>query len=62
MRFPRFQFWEAVGIIGAMDNEALMKDWSFRRGGQPIMTLPRIGVFRTILLNHLYHHRVVVLV
>ena len=21
------------------------------------MTVPRIGVFRAILLNHLYHHR-----
>jgi len=35
----------------------MMKDWSFRMGGNPIMTIPRIGVFRTMLLNHLYHHR-----
>jgi len=26
-------------------------------GGNPIMTIPRIGVFRTMMLNHLYHHR-----
>jgi hypothetical protein len=26
-------------------------------GGNPIMTIPRIGVYRTMLLNHLYHHR-----
>jgi hypothetical protein len=35
----------------------MMKDWSFNMGGKPIMTVPRIGVFRSILLNHLYHHR-----
>ena len=47
----------AVSSIGAMDDQALLKEWSFRKGGQPIMTLPKIGLFRVILLNHLYHHR-----
>jgi uncharacterized damage-inducible protein DinB len=48
---------QAKANLGATDDAAMMKDWSFKMGGKPIMTLPRIGVYRTILLNHLYHHR-----
>ena len=48
---------QAKTDLAATDDAAMMKDWSFRRGGNPIMNMPRIGVYRTILLNHLYHHR-----
>jgi uncharacterized damage-inducible protein DinB len=48
---------QAKDALRATDDAAMMKDWSFRMGGQPIMTIPRIGLYRTILLNHLYHHR-----
>ena len=48
---------QAKTNLGATDDAAMMKDWSFSMGGRSIMTIPRIGVYRTILLNHLYHHR-----
>jgi len=48
---------QAKADLAATDDAAMMKDWSFKMGGNPIMTVPRIGVFRTMLLNHLYHHR-----
>ncbi len=48
---------QAKTNLGATDDAAMMKDWSFHMGGKPIMTVPRIGVYRSILLNHLYHHR-----
>ena len=48
---------QAKADLAATDDIAMMKTWSFNRGGQPIMTVPRIGVYRSILLNHLYHHR-----
>jgi uncharacterized damage-inducible protein DinB len=48
---------QAKAELAATDDAAMMKDWSFKMGGNPIMTIPRIGVYRTILLNHLYHHR-----
>jgi len=48
---------QAKADLAGTDDAAMMKDWSFKRGGNPIMTIPRIGVFRTMLLNHLYHHR-----
>ena len=48
---------QAKTNLGATDDAAMMKNWSFNRGGKPIMTIPRIGVYRAILFNHLYHHR-----
>src|SRR5271157_4166141 len=48
---------QAKTKLSATDDAAMMKNWSFIRGGHPIMTVPRIGMFRAILLNHLYHHR-----
>ena len=48
---------QAKADLAATDDAAMMKDWSFRMGGNPIMTIPRIGVYRSVLLNHLYHHR-----
>lgn len=43
-------------IAGASD-EALMKNWSLKRGGVTLMTLPKIAVVRSFVLNHLIHHR-----
>jgi uncharacterized damage-inducible protein DinB len=48
---------QAKNVLAGMDDAAMMKSWSFTKGGHPIMTIPRIGLFRTIMLNHLYHHR-----
>ena len=48
---------QAKANLAATDDAAMMADWSFRRGGHAIMTIPRIGVYRSILFNHLYHHR-----
>jgi len=31
--------------------------WSLLRGGTPIFTMPRSHVVRTVILNHLMHHR-----
>lgn len=35
----------------------LMTNWSLLVGGKTVMTVPRAGVVRTIMLNHWYHHR-----
>ena len=48
---------QAKADLAATDDAAMMVNWSFNMGGHPIMTVPRIGVYRSILLNHLYHHR-----
>jgi uncharacterized damage-inducible protein DinB len=43
-------------IAGASD-EHLMKNWTLMRGGQPLMTMPRVAVLRSFCINHLIHHR-----
>lgn len=44
-------------LIAATDDEAFRKVWTFSRGEQTIFALPRAGVLRTLLFNHVIHHR-----
>lgn len=43
--------------LSKMDDARLMQNWSVTRNGQPMMTMPRAGMLRMLLLNHGYHHR-----
>jgi len=45
-----------AAIAGASD-EHLLKPWSLLAGGQVILTMPRIAVLRTWVMNHTIHHR-----
>ncbi len=47
----------AKQILGDLDPQKAASPWKLSKGEQEIFTLPRIGVARTILLNHWYHHR-----
>jgi uncharacterized damage-inducible protein DinB len=40
-----------------MDDAFLLEQWRLTKGGREIMTMPRLAVIRSILVNHLYHHR-----
>jgi uncharacterized damage-inducible protein DinB len=40
-----------------MDDARLTAPWTLTRNGETIMSIPRIGFVRSVLLNHLYHHR-----
>jgi uncharacterized damage-inducible protein DinB len=35
----------------------MMKDWSLLAGGKPIFTMPRVACLRSMIFNHLIHHR-----
>ncbi len=37
--------------------DRLLATWRLRRGDQVLLEMPRSGVIRTMLLNHLIHHR-----
>ena len=43
-------------ITGASD-EHLLKPWSLLSGGNTILTMPRIAVLRSFVMNHAIHHR-----
>ena len=38
-------------------DESMMKDWSLLAGGQVVFTMPRVVVMRSMIFNHLVHHR-----
>jgi uncharacterized damage-inducible protein DinB len=44
-------------VLSQMDDKRLMGTWTLQSQGQVIMTMPRAGVLRSIMLNHSYHHR-----
>lgn len=41
----------------ALDDARAMETWTLRFGNQVAMALPKIGLVRTLMLNHWYHHR-----
>ena len=43
--------------IAAASDEQLMRPWSLLKTGQTIMTMPKIAVLRSFVLNHIIHHR-----
>jgi uncharacterized damage-inducible protein DinB len=45
-----------AALQGASD-EALMAPWSLLSGGKAIFTMPRVAVLRSMIMNHLVHHR-----
>jgi uncharacterized damage-inducible protein DinB len=34
-----------------------MVPWTLLKGGQAMFTLPRVGVLRGMMINHMIHHR-----
>ena len=47
----------ATEALKPLTDKALMETWRLTKGGQLIMEMPRVGVVRTLLLNHVIHHR-----
>ena len=43
-------------LVDRIDGE-LNEPWTLKRGKQDLFTLPRIGILRYFVLNHLIHHR-----
>ncbi len=43
--------------IAATADDEFAKSWSLLSGGQPLITMPKLAVIRTWVLNHTIHHR-----
>jgi uncharacterized damage-inducible protein DinB len=41
----------------AADDDTYLKPWTLRNGEQVVFTLPRVAVIRSMVMNHLIHHR-----
>jgi uncharacterized damage-inducible protein DinB len=47
----------ARATLSTIEDSQMMAPWTVRGNGRVLMTVPRAGVIRSILLNHHYHHR-----
>lgn len=48
---------KAKSIVAATDDAQVMAEWKLTKDGNTILAMPRIALWRSILLNHNYHHR-----
>ena len=48
---------EARAAIANASDEELNTVWSMKWEGKTMLTMPRIGVLRSMVMNHLIHHR-----
>jgi uncharacterized damage-inducible protein DinB len=48
---------KAKAILGSMDDAALGNTWRVVDGDREVMAIPVGALFRSIMLNHWYHHR-----
>ena len=43
--------------LASMSDGDMMKEWALRIGGNVLFAMPRVGVMRTMIMNHIIHHR-----
>jgi uncharacterized damage-inducible protein DinB len=48
---------QARSALAAADDSAMLAPWTLMAGGQTIMTMPKVAVIRTFVMNHTIHHR-----
>jgi uncharacterized damage-inducible protein DinB len=48
---------KAKTMLSKIADDDLPSKWSMTREGKTMITMPKIAVIRTIILNHIYHHR-----
>jgi uncharacterized damage-inducible protein DinB len=48
---------EGRALLETVDDETLFGPWSLLKGGETLMTMPRLACLRSWVLNHTIHHR-----
>lgn len=48
---------ELTQLLDAADDATMQVVWTGTAGGKPVLQMPRIAVFRGMILNHMIHHR-----
>jgi uncharacterized damage-inducible protein DinB len=46
-----------LDALRGWSDEDLLDEWSLSANGETLMAMPRVGMLRAIMFNHLYHHR-----
>lgn len=44
-------------VLGTLGDAGLQRSWQGLAGGNPLMSMPKVALFRSVVLNHWYHHR-----
>ena len=47
----------AKAKLESLDNERAMSEWRLTKGETELWCIPRIALARSLMFNHLYHHR-----
>lgn len=47
----------AVETLNSTSDETMMQNWRLRRGEQILFEMPKAAVMRTMVMNHIIHHR-----
>ena len=47
----------AKSVLGETSDETFMTEWTMRNGEQVYVTMPKVAVMRSFVLNHIIHHR-----
>jgi uncharacterized damage-inducible protein DinB len=47
----------AMEFLRGLDDARATQTWTMTLAGEPVFSVPRIGLVRTVMLNHWYHHR-----
>lgn len=48
---------DSRAALQGVSDERLLGDWSLKNGDMTLVTMPRIAVIRTFVMNHTIHHR-----
>ena len=48
---------KAKEIVDSTDDQKAVREWQLTKDGQTVISMPRNAFWRTVLLNHNYHHR-----
>ena len=48
---------KARAVIDSKSDAELMQTWTLKKGEKEIFSMPKAGVLRSLLMNHMIHHR-----
>ena len=48
---------KAKAILAATSDEKALGEWRIKDGEKVLMAMPRVAFWRSVMLNHVYHHR-----
>jgi uncharacterized damage-inducible protein DinB len=48
---------KARALLAQTTDDAMMRTWTLKNGGHPVLAMPKVAVLRSFVMNHMVHHR-----